>query len=172
LSNLQWWAMTVIFSRNFYRISIWWDKTLSHYCSYLNSGHIFIHILKMWIDKHNSINVKNKKKKWNAIFSVPWVLNGGMNFQNARKFLRLQISNNSSKFEILVWKWNLMLFKIALKVSFKTTSDSSMQWLQYCLLHRFVPVGNYLKKIYIKTWDTCKFCKEETETTYVFSMCL
>jgi hypothetical protein len=77
------------------------------------------------------------------------------------------------------WKADLSPFEVndvcikdAFKVCFKTSSDSSIQWLQYRLLHRILPVGYYLKKIHIKTSDICSFCKEETETIqHVFVNC-
>jgi exonuclease III len=58
------------------------------------------------------------------------------------------------------------------KVCFKTTSDSSVQWLQYRLLHRILPVGYYLKKIHVKSTDICNLCKTETETLqHIFVSC-
>ena len=60
----------------------------------------------------------------------------------------------------------------AFKVCFKTTTDSSVQWLQFRILHRILPVSYYLKKIHIKTDDSCTFCKNESETIlHVFFMC-
>ena len=54
-----------------------------------------------------------------------------------------------------VHKWNLELvpygIEICVKdvftVCFKTTKDSSIQWLQYRILHRILPVNYYLKNI-------------------------
>lgn len=58
------------------------------------------------------------------------------------------------------------------KICYKTTSDSSAQWLQFRILHRIVPVGKYLKKINIKTSDCCGFCMENVETIiHVFIAC-
>ena len=42
----------------------------------------------------------------------------------------------------------------AFKVCFKTTTDSSVQWLQFRILHRILPVSYYRKKIHIKTMMT------------------
>lgn len=50
------------------------------------------------------------------------------------------------------------------KICFKTTHDSSVQWLQFRILHRILPVGYYLKKINIKSLDSCGFCKKNVET--------
>ena len=57
-------------------------------------------------------------------------------------------------------------------VCFKTTKDSSLQWFQYRLIHRIIPVGSYLKKIQIKPTDTCTLCKETVETiVHLFFEC-
>lgn len=58
------------------------------------------------------------------------------------------------------------------KICFMTTNDTSVQWLQYRVLHRILPVNYYLKKIKIITNDCCTFCKEEIETIqHVFFSC-
>ena len=58
------------------------------------------------------------------------------------------------------------------KICFKTTSDSSVQWLQYRILHRILPVGYYLKKINVMTNDSCRFCTSNTETiAHIFTSC-
>ena len=52
-------------------------------------------------------------------------------------------------------KWNIELTQYGVdiskedvfKVCFKTTTDSSVQWLQFRILHRIFPVGYYLKKL-------------------------
>lgn len=53
------------------------------------------------------------------------------------------------------------------KICFMTTNDTSVQWLQYRVLHRILPVNYYLKKIKIIANDCCTFCKEEIET-YIY----
>lgn len=58
------------------------------------------------------------------------------------------------------------------KICYKTTADSSAQWLQFRILHRIVPVGKYLKKINIKTSYCCGFCMENVESIiHVFFSC-
>lgn len=58
------------------------------------------------------------------------------------------------------------------KICFMTTNDTSVQWLQYRVLHRILPVNYYLKKIKIIANDCCTFCKEEIETIqHVFFSC-
>ena len=58
------------------------------------------------------------------------------------------------------------------KICFKVTDDTSVQWLQFRILHRFLPVSYYLKKINIKADDCCAFCKKESETIeHVFLFC-
>ena len=79
-----------------------------------------------------------------------------------------------------VHKWNLELvpygIEICVKdvftVCFKTTKDSSIQWLQYRILHRILPVNYYLKKINLVSSDCCSFCNNEVETIqHVFIGC-
>lgn len=36
------------------------------------------------------------------------------------------------------------------KICFKTTKDSSVQWLQFRILHKILPVGYFLKKSILK----------------------
>lgn len=58
------------------------------------------------------------------------------------------------------------------KICFNTTKDSSVQWLQFRILHNILPVGFYLKKINVKTTDICGFCKSNVETIiHVFISC-
>lgn len=80
-----------------------------------------------------------------------------------------------------IYKWNEELSPHGLeniciqdvfKICFKITMDSSLQWLQYRILHRILPVCYYLKKIKIKTDDCCRFCGNEIETIlHMFVMC-
>ena len=58
------------------------------------------------------------------------------------------------------------------KVCFKTTCDSTLQWLQFRILYRLLPVGYYLKKISIKSTDCCRFCDKNVETIlHIFTSC-
>eukprot|EP00105_Crassostrea_gigas_P040116 XP_019924264.1 PREDICTED: uncharacterized protein LOC109619185 [Crassostrea gigas] len=60
----------------------------------------------------------------------------------------------------------------AFNVCFKTTKDTQLQWLQFRLLHRILPVNHYLKKIKVVSSDCCSFCKHEVETIqHVFINC-
>ena len=55
---------------------------------------------------------------------------------------------------------------------FKVTTDSNVQWLQYRILYRLLPVKSYLKKIKIVDNDSCSFCNNEVETIeHVFTSC-
>ena len=81
--------------------------------------------------------------------------------------------NNIEVIPTSINKWNTVLSTYlsnyicvtdVFKVCFKTTSDSVIQWLQYRILHRILPVNYYLKKINVMTSDKCSFCKEDTET--------
>ena len=49
-------------------------------------------------------------------------------------------------------------------VCFKTIIDSSVNWLQFRILHRILTVKYYLKKINITSSDSCTFCNENSET--------
>lgn len=77
------------------------------------------------------------------------------------------------------WKTDLTNYNVEdltiydiFKICFKTTKDSSVQWLQFRILHKNLPVGYYLKKINIKTTDRCEFCKNNVETIiHVFISC-
>lgn len=78
-------------------------------------------------------------------------------------------------------KWNSELvlkvfpeveLKNVFKVSFKTSTNSAVQWLQYIILHKILPVKHYLKKIQLIENETCTFCESECETIlHVFFMC-
>lgn len=69
------------------------------------------------------------------------------------------------------WKTELSLHldindsvKDYFKVCFKTTTDTSIQLLQYRILHRILPTNYYLKKIKVISYDVCAFRKEDVET--------
>ena len=49
------------------------------------------------------------------------------------------------------------------ELTYKTTNDTLLQWLQYRTLHRILPTKHYLKKIKKIDSDICDFCGEETE---------
>lgn len=53
---------------------------------------------------------------------------------------------------------------------FKVTRDSNLQWLQYRILHRILPINKYLETLKLKDNDLCDFCKNETETIAFFEM--
>ena len=59
-----------------------------------------------------------------------------------------------------------------LKLFFKVTTDSNVQWLQYRILHWTLPVKTYLKNKKKVDNDTCSFCNKEVETTeHVLTSC-
>lgn len=78
-------------------------------------------------------------------------------------------------------KWNAELCDIlpndlcvqdVFKICFRTTNDSTVNWLQYRILHRILPVKYYLKKIRITASDCCTFCNDMPETIqHVFANC-
>ena len=58
------------------------------------------------------------------------------------------------------------------KLCFKLTTDSTIQWFQYRILHRILPFKNYLKKMKITDNDSCTFCGNDTETIeHIFATC-
>ena len=88
------------------------------------------------------------------------------------------ILNSEVHSPTVISKWNTVFendpldWKSIFTVCFKTTKESSLQWFQYRLIHRIIPVGSYLKKITIKPTDTCTLCKETVETiVHLFFEC-
>ena len=65
-------------------------------------------------------------------------------------------------------KWNLEFVNLKWKnifiKSFKTSSDSQLQWFQTRLLHRILPTGKYLALCKIINSSNCVFCENEVET--------
>jgi hypothetical protein len=58
------------------------------------------------------------------------------------------------------------------KVCFKVFKNTCIQWLQYRILYRILPVKYYLKKIKILDTDTCSLCNRGCETIiHKFFMC-
>ena len=80
-----------------------------------------------------------------------------------------------------ICRWNLTTVQMGylelpihdvFKICFKVTTDSNVQWLQYRILYRLLPVKSYLKKIKIVDNDSCSFCNNEVETIeHVFTSC-
>jgi hypothetical protein len=65
----------------------------------------------------------------------------------------------------------LVIVKDVFKVCFKTTTDSTAQWLQH-IIHRILPVKYYLKKISLINSDSCTLCKQAVETIqHIFINC-
>lgn len=50
------------------------------------------------------------------------------------------------------------------KLCFNLTTDSAAQWFKFWILHVFLPVKNYLKKMKATDNDDCTFCGHFTET--------
>lgn len=46
------------------------------------------------------------------------------------------------------------------KICFKTTNDSSVQWLQFRILHRILPVGSYLKRLILSLLTAVGFVRK------------
>ena len=72
--------------------------------------------------------------------------------------------NNISNYDIIP--------KDVFNTCFKITPDTTIQWLQFRVLHRILPTSSYLKKIKIKSSDLCFFCDHETESIeHIFFDC-
>jgi hypothetical protein len=63
-----------------------------------------------------------------------------------------------TKLELIITNW-----KSVYNNCFKITTDSTLQWFQYRLIHRILPVKVYLKKIGVFQEDSCSLCGEEGE---------
>ena len=50
------------------------------------------------------------------------------------------------------------------KICFEVTDNTSVQWVQFRILHRFLLVIYFLKKNNINTHDCCAYCKTESDT--------
>lgn len=108
-----------------------------------------------------------------------YFLNLSYLLKNVQKSFNFFNKNEAIPTSISKWEAELRPYGVdtisvqdVFKICYKTTSDSSAQWLQFRILHRIVPVGKYLKKINIKTSDCCGFCMENVETIiHVFIAC-
>ena len=76
---------------------------------------------------------------------------------------------------IIRWnnKFNLHIVpEDVFKICFKITEDTKIQWFQFRLLHRILPVGQYLKKIGATNNELCSFCDHSVESLeHVFFNC-
>ena len=59
----------------------------------------------------------------------------------------------------------------AFRICFYISDDTQIQWFQFRLLHRILPVNSYLKTIGIKPTDTCWFCDEIEDYIHAFVSC-
>jgi hypothetical protein len=89
------------------------------------------------------------------------------NVKGCKDFYKLLKSKLSSPPNENKWHAKLDLvnidWKSTYKTCFRTTSDTNLQWFQYRLLHRILPVRTYLKTIGINEEDHCSLCGEESE---------
>lgn len=62
--------------------------------------------------------------------------------------------------------------KDVFRVCFKTSTNADVQWLQYIILHKILPINHYFKKIKTSENGNVLFCENEYKTiTHVFFMC-
>lgn len=112
---------------------------------------------------------------------IPFYFEYVLLFEKCSKIL-YNLINSKDIIPSSIQKWNTELsmqleinvsVKEFFKVCFKTSADTSVQWLQYRILFRMLPTKYYLKKINVSTDDCCSFCKEDVETIqHVFIKCL
>ena len=111
---------------------------------------------------------------------IPIFFQGVIPFEKCTRNI-YKLLNDKEVVPTAIEKWNIELaqygvdnvsIKDVFKVCFKTTTDSSVQWLQFRILHRILPVGYYLRKINIKSLDNCGFCEKSVETiVHIFTTC-
>ena len=63
------------------------------------------------------------------------------------------------------------IYNEAFKTCFFVTNDTAIQWFQFRLLHRILPVNRYLRNIGIKVSDACWFCDEKEDIIHTFVTC-
>ena len=57
------------------------------------------------------------------------------------------------------------------ELHFKSIKESKLQWLQFQILHRIIPINDYLYKLKKVNCPFCTFCKAEIENLH-FSMAI
>lgn len=125
-------------------------------------------------------NIDRTSAKRNPNPCIPFFPQIGIPHENCTKVIYNVLNENVVvPFAVTKWKTDLIDYNVEdltvydiFKICFKTTKDSSVQWLQFRILHKNLPVGYYLKKNNIKTTDRCAFCKNNVETIiHVFISC-
>lgn len=106
-------------------------------------------ITRPFIPNHINILIKNKKGCKDMYNSL---INSVQNTNTAE----------------LKWTSNLNIdienWKQVCENTFKLSKDTTIQWFQYRLQHRILPVNTYLKNIGIKNCNKCNICKTEIES--------
>lgn len=112
---------------------------------------------------------------------IPFYFGYVLLFEKCSKTL-YNLINSKDVIPNAIQKWNNELFmhleinvsvKEFFKVCFKTSADTSVQWLQYRILFRVLPTKCYLKKLNLSTDDCCSFCKDDVESIpHVFMKCI
>ena len=59
-------------------------------------------------------------------------------------------------------------WKSIFTVCLKTTKDSSLQWFQYRLIHRIIPVGSYLKRYKLSLLIHVLYVKRQLKLLYTY----
>ena len=110
--------------------------------------------------------------------SIPFYFNFFFSNMKPSKCIYNLLSNSTESPTCFVkWKNELPFvpdkkIKDAFITCFKITLDSSIQWLQFRILHRILATNSYLKKIKIKNCDLCTLCNSEPETIiHIFLQC-
>ena len=110
---------------------------------------------------------------------LPSLLKQILRRKKVTKFVYDTVNKNENikPTSFLKWEENLHFLQDipscyeAFKVCFSTTNDSAIQWFQYRLLHRFLPVNKYLKIVGIKSSDSCCFCNNQENIIHAFVTC-
>jgi hypothetical protein len=150
--------------QNLFGLSI----NILHYMGIKNSIKKFLKKMKInvnIIDKQQqpflptylSVIIKNKQGT-NAIYKI---------FNNNTEKPTSQIKWQH-KFSVEQTKW-----KSYYSLPFNNTKNTSAQWLQFRILHRILPVNEYLFKLKLKDSPLCSYCNVENESIeHLFWSCV
>ena len=146
------------------------DICTMQYNSIISSISKFLNVMSV-----KRSEVKKKCFPYIPLYFKPILLN-----KKCSKVLYDMINSNNI-IPKAIQKWNTELTphlennistKELFKVCFKTTMDTQVQWLQYRIIHKFIPTKCYLKKINVISDNLCSFCKGDVETIqHMFLYC-
>ena len=148
---------------NLYTICKKYNSMITAISKYLRSLSVDRHLIKQIVNPCMPIffeNVLMHEKCSNIIYKT-------LNVKEV-----IPVSLNKWKTELSPYGMGDFSMQDVFKICFKTFNDFSVQWLQYRIIHRILPVSYYLKKICVKTNDLCRFCTSNIETImHIFTPC-